>query len=108
MDWQLLVLISEYPEGSQLSGPLSMGFGFNVPIGSIDANGVALECGNGPFPISVQLLSMAIRVSAEAQPPGASCTVTIAAWAPTDADTNDPPDSMAEDFVLHFSILPPP
>lgn len=104
MDWQLRVSISEYPEGSVLSGPLSMGFGFSEPIDSINETGVVLECGTGPVPITVELLSMAIRVNAAAQPPGSLCTVTIAADAPTDADSNDPPDGLAEDFVLHFEV----
>ncbi|HKY42135.1 MAG TPA: Ig-like domain-containing protein, partial [Pyrinomonadaceae bacterium] len=35
--------------------------------------------------------------------PGESCTVTIVAAQVTDADTNDPPDNMAANFVFSFT-----
>jgi predicted extracellular nuclease/methionine-rich copper-binding protein CopC len=41
-------------------------------------------------------------------PAGVTCTVTILAAEITDVDANDPPDTMASNYVFSFATQPPP
>ncbi len=74
------------------------------------ASSFSLECPSGS-PVAFSLASTSPSTSAVLDPTGnlpagVVCTVTVLAAQITDADTNDPPDTMENDYVFTFAVPP--
>jgi predicted extracellular nuclease len=79
---------------------------FNEPV-TLDSGAVALSCNGNPIAIShaagpattfpITYLGMF--------PDGASCAITISATGVHDVDTADPPDTMAADASIDFTVV---
>lgn len=79
--------------------------GFSENIDGFDDSGVVIDCGAGPVAFTTSLVnSDGVRFTpVSSLPGGATCTVTVPANAPSDADTIDPPSGLDEDFTYSFT-----
>ena len=79
---------------------------FSEPV-NVDAAGVGLECTGGPLGATLAGGPTTFTLTPLPMPDG-PCTVSVAATSVTDQDTDDPPNSMAADFMLSFMVGEPP
>ena len=101
---------------SPVNGAVNVAANSNISITfseSVNATGSAftIECPTGSPQTFTQSTSPATTFTLDPNadlPASAICTVTVIATQITDADTNDPPDQMAANFVFSFTVAAAP
>ncbi|MDT4953956.1 MAG: hypothetical protein QOJ02_2094 [Acidobacteriota bacterium] len=81
---------------------------FSEPVNA-SASSFSIQCPSGSpqaFALSASPASSFTLDPVADLPAGTTCTVTVVANQITDADTFDPPDNMASDYVFSFGVKP--
>jgi uncharacterized repeat protein (TIGR01451 family) len=81
---------------------------FSEPVNAT-ASSFSIECPTGSpqaFTLSASPASLFTLDPTADLPAGTTCTVKVIASQITDADTNDPPDQLAADYVFSFGVKP--
>ena len=81
---------------------------FSEPVNATTGS-FSIECGGGSpqsYSLSASPAASFTLDPAVDLPAGTTCTVTVIANQITDADTNDPPDQLAADYVFSFGVKP--
>jgi uncharacterized repeat protein (TIGR01451 family) len=81
---------------------------FSEPVNATAAS-FNIECPTGSpqaFTLSASPASLFTLDPTADLPAGTTCTVTVIASQITDADTNDPPDNLAANYVFSFGVSP--
>ncbi len=92
--------------GSTVANNVVLSIGFSEPV-NVAAGGVTLTCGGanlitgGDSGTNVTSLAPSYTGSL---PNGANCTLTVLAANVSDVDSIDPPDTMAADTIVNFSV----
>ncbi|GEM_PF-2776156 len=79
---------------------------FSEPV-TASGTWATLSCGGPDLPVTLGGSGSTYTITPDSpyMPYGASCTATIVAAQISDQDTNDPPDTMASDYVWGFTTI---
>ncbi len=80
---------------------------FSEPVNAVTPDAFVISCFYGSHSYTVTETNPSAVFTLTPTTPfneDDACTVTVVAENITDVDTNDPPDTMAEDYVFYFSI----
>ncbi len=100
-----LALISHTPaQDAVVGGSAVISATFNGPLSGFNLNSATIDCGNGTAAFTSATISgkTVTLMPVAPLPGGATCTVYIAASAPSDLDAVDPPDGLIADYYFSF------
>ncbi|HEY0408336.1 MAG TPA: Ig-like domain-containing protein [Pyrinomonadaceae bacterium] len=104
------VVVNTTPANGATSVPTNANItvSFSEPVNAT-ASSFSIDCPTGSpqaFALSASPSNLFTLDPAADLPAGTTCTVTVFASQITDADTNDPPDNLASNYVFSFGVQP--
>lgn len=105
LDSRLYVFYTVPDEGGTVSTEETLYVVFSEPLDGFDPTGTTIVCDSVDVPFDSQQSGSQVSLDPiSGLPAGASCVLTVAKDGPSDADLNDPPSGLEQDYVVNFTI----